>query len=239
MPRYNLLSVGADAKTGKGIAHGVITGVLYLAPHTVAGPNLCPASAIAGCRAACLYSAGRGRFTNVQAARVKRTRWYHEDRASFIDALAADVDTLTRYATRHGLTPAVRLNGTSDILWERVAPALLAHANDNGALVYDYTKIHNRRVPSWYRLTWSWSGANPRYANRWRDALAAGHNIAVVMDTPRHATLPAAWNGVTVIDGDAHDIRPRDPSGVIVGLRAKGAARGDTSGFVYRTGGTL
>jgi hypothetical protein len=35
-----------------------------------------------------------------------------------------------------------------------------------------------------------------------------------------------------VIDGDLHDYRPLDESGVIVGLRAKGQAMSDKSGFV-------
>lgn len=44
--------------------------------------------------------------------------------------------------------------------------------------------------------------------------------------------LPATYNGIPVIDGDVSDFRPVDPSGVIVGLRAKGAAIHDSSGFV-------
>jgi hypothetical protein len=34
------------------------------------------------------------------------------------------------------------------------------------------------------------------------------------------------------IDGDKHDLRFTDKQGVIVGLRAKGPARQDKSGFV-------
>ena len=35
-----------------------------------------------------------------------------------------------------------------------------------------------------------------------------------------------------VINGDKTDMRFKDPVGVIVGLKAKGKARKDTSGFV-------
>jgi hypothetical protein len=35
-----------------------------------------------------------------------------------------------------------------------------------------------------------------------------------------------------VINGDANDLRFLDPQGVIVGLRAKGKARNDATGFV-------
>jgi hypothetical protein len=40
---------------------------------------------------------------------------------------------------------------------------------------------------------------------------------------------------MTVFDGDDTDLRFLDPTGVIVGLKAKGRARKDTSGFVIRT----
>ena len=37
-----------------------------------------------------------------------------------------------------------------------------------------------------------------------------------------------------MIDGDVSDVRFNDPKGVIVGLRAKGDAKKDTSGFVIQ-----
>jgi hypothetical protein len=44
--------------------------------------------------------------------------------------------------------------------------------------------------------------------------------------------LPATFLGLPVINGDESDIRPYDPRGVVVGLKAKGSAKHDTSGFV-------
>ena len=38
--------------------------------------------------------------------------------------------------------------------------------------------------------------------------------------------------GKKVVDGDKNDLRFLDPKGVVVGLRAKGPARQDQSGFV-------
>jgi hypothetical protein len=53
-----------NAKTSKGESLGYLTGIMYLAPaNTVKGLNLCP-FASSGCKAACLYSAGRGKFNN-------------------------------------------------------------------------------------------------------------------------------------------------------------------------------
>jgi hypothetical protein len=43
--------------------------------------------------------------------------------------------------------------------------------------------------------------------------------------------MPARCMGAPVIDGDASDLRYLDPSPVVVGLRAKGRAIGDASGF--------
>jgi hypothetical protein len=48
-------------------------------------------------------------------------------------------------------------------------------------------------------------------------------------------TMPEAWNGFRVINGDEHDLRHLDPKGVVVGLTPKGnKARHDMSGFVVR-----
>jgi hypothetical protein len=40
------------------------------------------------------------------------------------------------------------------------------------------------------------------------------------------------FRGLKVIDGDKHDMRFLDKSGVVVGLVAKGQGKKDTSGFV-------
>jgi hypothetical protein len=56
--------------------------------------------------------------------------------------------------------------------------------------------------------------------------------MAVVFHVKKGQALPKAWQGKTVIDGDEHDARYDDPQGVIVGLRAKGQAINDTTGFV-------
>ena len=57
-------------------------------------------------------------------------------------------------------------------------------------------------------------------------------NIAVVFSTKRSGELPKTWKGRKVIDSDLHDLRLLDKKGVICGLRAKGKARKDKSGFV-------
>ncbi len=58
--------------------------------------------------------------------------------------------------------------------------------------------------------------------------LSNGINVAVVFKDK----LPAEFLGFPVIDGDISDTRFLDSQGVIVGLKAKGKAKQDTSGFV-------
>ena len=117
--RKTLLSVEADAKTKKGEKLGVLTGVLYLAPANVSGYEVCPKRS-AGCTEACLFTSGRGGMNSVYDSRVNKTIWFHENRDSFMAVIVNDVNKLIRKAKRENMEPAVRLNGTSDIAWEKI-----------------------------------------------------------------------------------------------------------------------
>lgn len=95
---------------------------------------------------------------------------------------------------------------------------------------YDYTKRPNRRnLPPNYHLTFSLAEDNDIDALQ---ALKNSINVAAVFRTKRGHALPDVFMNRPVIDGDLHDYRPFDASGVIVGLRAKGQAMSDQSGFV-------
>jgi hypothetical protein len=182
-----------------------------------------------GCRKACLNKAGMGAFSNVQAARITKTRLYFEDRETFMAQLMAEVRAFIRKAFKAGLIPVVRLNGTSDIPWERVPvegkPNIMAHFPT--VQFYDYTKRHNRRdLPDNYHLTFSLAEDNDSRASA---AASNGANVAVVFRTDN---FPATFMGMPVVDGDADDLRFLDGKGVVVGLKAKGPAKKDTSGFV-------
>ena len=248
MPSY-LLSVEEDAKTVKGRASGYITGILYLAPGQLAGVgNLCP-HASAGCLAACLFTAGRaGIFENVNAARVMRTRFLHDNRLAFIAQLKGEIAALIRKAKRRGLRPVVRLNGTSDLPWEKLTPELFDEFPD--VTFYDYTK-NVRRVVAWskgefpenYSLTFSLSESNQDDA---QTAIASGVNVAVVYDGPTVRNKPLALNnGMNPrpwFSADESDLRfldraARDGRGRFGVLKAKGKAKKDETGFVVRMKG--
>lgn len=235
-----LLNVDANAKTVKGQKQGYLTGILYLAPADLSGYEVCPQRS-AGCTEACLNTAGRGVFSNVQASRISKTKYYFENRPAFIDDLVLNIKALERKANRMGLTPVVRLNGTSDIAWERVPvpKRILGSSVINGfpnimakfphIQFYDYTKVTKRavaygegRMPSNYSLTFSLTEDNDADAIR---ATGAGCNVAVVFKTDAYAHHVAVGNwdgwmsitqkngGAEVVDGDQSDLRFADKTG--------------------------
>lgn len=235
----NILSVSGDAKTIKGTKKGVLTGVLYLAPHTISGFQVCP-KATTGCMASCLYTAGRGVYTKTQEGRINKTRWFFMERDSFMEGLVKNVEALIRKAKRENMIPAVRLNGTSDIAWEKIKVVRngISYASMMKAFpevqFYDYTKVLGRKTAlalDNYHLTFSLSESNQADAVK---ALAQGYNLAVVMKLRRKEAKPKTWSGYPVINGDETDVRFMDGKGKkIVALFPKGKARHDNSGFVY------
>ena len=165
-------------------------------------------------------------------ARDRRAALILENPRLFVKRLRAELTLLETDALQYDLRPAIRLNGTSDLRWECLYPELF---NDFPHLqFFDYTKLHIRvrhhlqeKLPANYHLTFSADATNHRQAI---DLLHQGGTVAVVF----WPNLPKTWWGFPVIDGDLHDARFLDPRGVVVGLRAKGAARVDTTGFTIR-----
>lgn len=232
-----LLTPGlSNAKIAKGEGE-YTTYILHLAPANLSGYNVCPAAS-EGCKKACLNSAGRGRFSSVQEARIRKTRLFFEQPIEFMALLVKDIDAAIRKAKRTGQKLAIRLNGTSDIDWENCSSATTA----DGKLLnvfqlypnvqfYDYTKRPDRlvrcaNIPN-YHLTFSRSEVNDRVAD---NAIKAGHNVAIVFAK----ALPATYRDRPVIDGTLTDLRFTDPKNCIVGLVAKGKAKQDDSGFVIK-----
>ena len=215
-------------KTTKGEKLGVLTGILYLAPANLSGYEVCPKRST-GCTAACLFTAGMGAFSNVQQARIKKTVAFFEQRDEFMTQLRKDIQALAKKAKKLNMTPAIRLNGTSDLEWTRFG--LMQEFPE--IQFYDYTKVLNRLTkdnPTNYHITFSQSESN---AFEVVTALNSGFNAAVVFAVKKGKDLPKEWNGFPVYDGDDTDLRFMDPKGgYVIGLRAKGRAKKDTSGFV-------
>ena len=233
-----LLSVG-NPKILKGMKQGYMTYILHLAPADVSGYNTCP-KATAGCKAACLNTAGRGGMfkrgetTNViQEARKRKTRFFFENRGAFMLQLYLDIKKAIKQAEKKGLIPVFRLNGTSDLAWEKYE----VQGNKNifemfpNVQFYDYTKMLNRKVKNIpnYHLTFSAADGNDKDV---RKAIEQRYNIAIVFGIKKTLPMPEIYEGLSVFNGDDSDLRFLDPKGVVVGLYAKGKAKKDTSGFV-------
>lgn len=227
-----LLSIGADAKTVKGEKYGVLTAILYLAPHKLSGQNICSMADVAGCSEPCLNVAGRGAMTSVQMSRIRKTLYMQQHWLLFVTKLQSEIQTFSYYCDAREYTPAVRLNGTSDIRWEnKIWDYMVYMAHWFGVRWYDYTKIANRIIPDpkIYDLTFSYSGV-PQYRKFVDTAKAMGMRLAVVFRY--QDKIPKVFEGRDVVDGDDSDLRFLEPNNVVSALYAKGKAVHDTSGFV-------
>ena len=233
----NLLSTN-NSKTIKGEKLGYTTYIMYLAPHVQnsKGINLC-SHASAGCAKACLFSSGAARFDAVQAGKTNKTEYYLADRKNFMLQLVKEIAKAERL---HALVEgdeqiglngsvvrykkfAVRLNGTSDIPFEKIKI-------ENGKNIfemfpnvqfYDYTKNDVRfkkELPANYHLTFSMSEDN-KYKSF--ELLKAGANVAMVFGIKKVSDLPTNYLGYKIINGDESDLRFLDEKNVIVGLKYK------------------
>ena len=222
-----LLNIDKNAKTVKGQKKGYKTAILYLAPSTQSGFQVCP-MASEGCKKACLYTAGHGAFSNVQQGRINKTRWFMQDRQSFLTQLKKEISNHIKNCDKKGYIPCVRLNGTSYISWENYN---IIQAFPN-VQFYDYTKIYKRALkyvngqyPSNYHITYSLNEDNKKEAF---EILKLRGNISAVF----RKYLPKTYQGYTVINADETDLRFTDDINIIAGLVAKGQAKKDYSGFV-------
>jgi len=206
----------------------IVIQFLNLAPSDLSGYNMCPMASI-GCKKACLHTAGNPVFqAQKDMGRINRARFYMQDRPNFMKQLVRELENFVKWCKKNNKIGVVRLNTTSDISWEifeifEKFPTLQ---------FYDYTKIQKRAMkfargeyPPNYHLTYSLNEDNYNKAIK---VLKNGGNVAVVF----RKDLPKTFSGYKVINGDEHDLRYLDKKNVVVGLKAKGKAKKDTSGFV-------
>jgi len=227
---FKLLST-ANPKIQKGTKMGYLSFILHLAPADLSGREVCP-KRTKGCTDACLNKAGRGGMfrkgenTNmIQKARIRKTQYFFNNRADFMLDLVADIRKAIKFAERKGLTPVFRLNGTSDLSWEKydAIPGQNIFEMFPTVQFYDYTKVLGRKVKQYpnYHLTFSKADGNDADV---AEALMQGMSVVAVYDK-----IPEG-----VPSADETDLRFLDPKGIMLGLKAKGPAKKDYSGFVIR-----
>jgi hypothetical protein len=228
---FKLLST-ANPKIQKGTKLGYLSFILHLAPATLSGKETCP-KRTAGCTAACLNTAGRGGMfrkgenTNmIQKARIRKTEYFFADRDAFMLDLYKDIQKAIKFAERQDLIPVFRLNGTSDLSWEKYT---VGSTDMNlfqlfpNTQFYDYTKVLGRKVGQYFNYHLTFSKADGNDADV-AEALMQGMSVVAVYDA-----IPEG-----VPSADETDLRFLDPKGIMLGLKAKGRAKKDYSGFVIR-----
>lgn len=207
---------------------------------TLCAATLC-ARSTAGCRAACnLRTSGRMAMEQQYAAnnglpwyavpivraQLARTLLLLADPVGAVALASTCVDRVADIAADRGIGARWRLAVADDIRWEAVAPAILTHCRRRGVGMYAYTKWAASERPAVRGVSFARSASERTTVADIAAIIAARGNAVVVFDTRRGEPLPARWQGMRVIDGDLSDDRSADPRGVIIGLRAKGAAIG-------------
>jgi hypothetical protein len=239
-------------KAIKAEAYGYLNAIHYMAPAELGGVgNLCP-HASAGCRALCLgqYSGQASMVADLELgdnatrkSRREKAQAFMRDRRGYLLAMHREITKLERKAVFAGKRLCVRLNGSTDIVWEGLKLDGKSLFDWFPLVTFvDYTKNprrFDRPLPANYWLTFSRSEVNEVEAI---GILQRGFNVAVVFGGDK----PKAWHGFETVDGDQHDLRHLDPrgflasgaqfrSGFVVALSPKGRkAQKDTSGFVVR-----
>ena len=222
-------------KTIKGEKLGYVTYIMYMSPYTQnsAGINLCP-HASKGCSEACLFKSGfGGMYNTVQNGRINKTEWYLENRGEFMLQLDKEIGNAIR-KNKDKAIPVFRLNGTSDIRWEKIKVREGKNIFElyPDVQFYDYTKNPKRfevELPANYDLTFSRSETNDKHA---MSILKKGYNVAMVFNK-----IPKKYYGFKVINGDETDLRFKDKKGVIVGLKYKKlTGKGVDNSLAFKSG---
>lgn len=216
--KTKLLSTN-NAKTIKGEKLGYKSYILYMSSFkdNSKGINLC-SHASKGCSDSCLVGSGMGGiYTTVQNGRRNKAEWFLENRVEFLNTLVKEITNAIKL-NKDKAIPVFRLNGTTDITWEKFK------IKDNKNIFelfpdtqfYDYTKNHKRfdkELPKNYHLTFSRSEINH---NKAMELLFRGFNVAMVFNK-----LPDNFQGFKVINADLDDLRFLDEKNVICGLKYK------------------
>ena len=254
MPVSYFIGVESDPKSVKrndldlARSDQYLIGMLYLAPANMSGWNTCGKDSTKGCREACLVNAGQGgivkrgeTISRANLARIERTNLFFERRAETLTRIWSELAKLEKRAEKRGLKAAARLNGMSDLPWEKIVnPETFQTVFEAFPNIqfYDYTPNFNRMMsfckglmPANYWLTFSRKETSINHM-QCLAVLAAGGNVAVPFLTEDY---PTEFYGRPTLDGTSSDLRFHDGRSHIVALCAKGRkAKQDRTGFIVR-----
>ena len=222
----------ANYKANKNIKLNNETYFLSFAHSDISGYNVCPMAnkliakennpSKSNCSQVCVgYNGNANRFKSIMESRIKKTKYFFEDRQNFMNQLVKEIYLAIEKSNKKGFKASFRLNSYSDINWESITIDKFGGNNIYSLFpdvdFYDYTKLENRsNLPNYY-LTYSHFG-------NWQateKAIKKGLNVAMVFNKDKQ--LPDKFKGLRVVNGDENDLRTpqNDGKGVIVGLLAK------------------
>lgn len=220
--------------------HNQLTYIIYLAPASQSGYNVC-AYSTPECRLGCLSTSGRAGMdilagsTKVQNSRNKKSKLLFEEPEFFMRWVIQEITRFKNQAEKRNMGFSVRLNGTSDITFEDI---LIDDKNIFEIFpdvdFYDYTKNPVKvlnDIPN-YHLTFSYSGRNTIITKK---LLSKGFNVAVVFNVKKETDLPKTFMGYPVVNGDLSDYRIKDGKGVIIGLKWKKIANKDDNDNIKKS----
>ena len=219
---------------------------LAMAPANYSGRELCPWRTD-GCTIACNgFWSGMNVTISTRLALIGRALLWNNFRELFAEKLFRELHNFRKLCDRSGVVPAVRLNVSTDVVWERLLPELFTEFP--GIAYYDYTKAlpkHRPTLPANYTLCHSF---NERTTSAdVRSIIDAGRNVVVAFDSAYRpqkklwGALPESVRftddsgldfSLPVVNADRHDIRlpAVDGRGVVQGLHGKsGRNRVDAS----------
>lgn len=216
-----LINVNSSTKTAKGKKLKINTAILYMQPaDKVATKTLCAGADLFGCKKDCLVSSGQLGKTPAQKAVTKRTLCYLLERSRFFDVLRGEIYL---HSANYGDTLAVRLNGTTDINFNKFIESMPS------VLFYDYTKIYARVKKNTlknYDLTFSGSANNSTTMGITAKAIKNGFKTVLAVNTAEtkgEYKVPSKLDLIPLINMDDTDARFLDPVGSVGVLKRKGS----------------
>ena len=218
-------AVNNSTKHEKAFKFDELVYTIYFAPAKMSGYEVCPMRTDE-CTLLCLNESGRNKMdtdkNTINNSRIKKTKLFFEEREFLVRWIIDEIKAAKNKAVKLGYSFSVRLNNTSDL--NPVSFYTMYKGERRNILeifpmvqFYDYTKVPNRitlvKKYKNYDLTFSYSGEN---LDECVNMLSKNVRVAVVFKK-----VPSEFWGRKVIDGDKYDMRYRDETDVIVGLKYK------------------
>lgn len=193
----------------------------------------------------CLETAGNGRHVQVAGCRSDRADLYFSDRVLFYDLIDRELAIHQATCKALGQIPVVRLDTFSSLwLWQKRDFLPIMHKYmAMGVVFYDYVKapieVIKKAMALSPDLDLSISFHEQMHHLEVREALKISR-LVVPFDVSKPEGLPKTWRGFPVINGDRHDLRFIEKTGIVIGLCAKVTQNGKpspmaTCGWVQQT----